>query len=62
MANENEIYTSHIDEETLKDNSKLLLCPECDEIYLFEMINKRQRASATVVVKSSIMVTVLLPW
>lgn len=44
MANENEIYTSHIDEETLKDNSKLLLCPECDEIYLFEMINKRQRA------------------
>ncbi|MEH0861342.1 MULTISPECIES: paraquat-inducible protein A [Halobacteriovorax] len=38
------IYQSQIDEETLKDNSKLLLCPECDEIYLFEMINKRQRA------------------
>ncbi|MGI4992639.1 paraquat-inducible protein A [Halobacteriovorax sp. GFR7] len=33
-----------IDEETLKDNSKLLLCPQCDELYLFELIAPRQKA------------------
>ncbi len=35
---------SFIDEETLKDNSKLILCPECDEIYLFNLVKPKQRA------------------
>lgn len=33
-----------IDEETLKDNSKLILCPDCDQIYEFKLIKQRQKA------------------
>ncbi|MFG1482549.1 paraquat-inducible protein A [Halobacteriovorax sp. HFRX-2_2] len=33
-----------IDEETLKDNSKLILCPDCDELYEFKLIAPRQKA------------------